>query len=450
MESEEPTQKPIDANSRANHMDDPQPTMELPQHVVMPQKRDFSQRASKRPRRRLILVRHATTLVDTAAENQRIEKKPLLTRAGRSLITSIFDGWVRCSTATTRVLRWRPRVNPYIGYGTEKYARLICRTVLAPRNAAEQAPISRGARAALMVPASHVPVSIKIDGVPLSSVQVGSSEANDPVDSLRNQPVDFAISDSHGYLDLVTEGNNRPGAHDVEYTVAHRKPVHAPLYIVSAEAEIGIISDIDDTVLVTDVPEIFVAMKNMLFTNPRLRRTVTGMPEFYRALDAQLGRKAPFFYLSTSPWNIEPALRRFIEVNDFPRGPLMLRDFDPRPKTFIPAGTQHKLEFCGQLMDDFPNMQFILIGDNGQHDPQTYAEVVKRYPHRVLAIGIRQLQSEEPMHFSAALHAMPNVSVPVFFGRTGGNLARTMLPFLQQKLGLEPVDLADFGILPNL
>lgn len=443
MESDKSTQKPTNANisvaaatraSAANTAADASASKNAAHHL----------------HRRRILARRSSTLVDSPAENQRIEEKPLITRAGRGLATSIFDNWVRISTTVTRTMGWKPRVTPYIGYGTEKYARLICRTVFAPRNTADAVPISRGARAALMVPAAYVPVSITIDGVPLASVQIGTSEANDPVDSAKNLPVNFAISDSHGYLDLVAEGTNRPGVHDVEYTVEGRRPIHASLYTVSSSAKIGIISDIDDTVLVTDVPEVFVAAKNMLFTNPRLRRAVTGMPEFYRALDAQLDGRAPFFYLSTSPWNIEPALRRFIDVNDFPRGPLMLRDFDPRPKTFIPTGTQHKLEFCAQLMDDFPNMRFILIGDNGQHDPQTYAEVVRKYPRRVLAIGIRQLQSEEPMHFSAALHAMPNVGVPVFFGRTGGNLARTMLPFLQQELGLDSIDLADYGILPNL
>lgn len=88
---------------------------------------------------------------------------------------------------------------------------------------------------------------------------------------------------------------------------------------------------------------------------------------------------APFFYLSTSPWNVESSIR----LHHLPRIPgrtALLRDLDPRPKTFIPSGVQHKLEYAEQLMADFPDMKFILIGDDGQKDPTTYATIAKRYP----------------------------------------------------------------------
>ena len=83
-------------------------------------------------------------------------------------------------------------------------------------------------------------------------------------------------------------------------------------------------------------------------------------------------------------------------------------------------------------MDDFPGMKFILIGDNGQHDPQTYAKIANDHPGRVLAIGIRQLQPIESMKFHMSLHAMPDVKVPVFYGHSGDNLRRTMIPYIQE------------------
>ncbi len=107
---------------------------------------------------------------------------------------------------------------------------------------------------------------------------------------------------------------------------------------------------------------------------------------------------APFFYLSTSPWNVESSIRNFILDYGFPDGPLLLRDLDPRPKTFVPSGVQHKLEYAEQLMEDFPDMKFILLGDDGQKDPSTYAEIAKRYPGRVLAIGRRAAHGGLPRH----------------------------------------------------
>ena len=118
----------------------------------------------------------------------------------------------------------------------------------------------------------------------------------------------------------------------------------------------------------------------------------------------------------------------------------MLRDLDPRPKTFIPSGVQHKLEYAEQLMADFPDMKFILIGDDGQKDPTTYATMAKRYPGRVLAVGIRQLSPRESagslgtMAGLAATQPVPVTDVPVFTGTTGSNLMKTMMPYLKQQL----------------
>ena len=117
-----------------------------------------------------------------------------------------------------------------------------------------------------------------------------------------------------------------------------------------------------------------------------------------------------------------------------------LRALDPRPKTFVPSGPQHKLEFAEQLMADFPDMRFILIGDDGQKDPTTYATIARRYPGRVLAIGIRQLSPREATGLSSMMgmtstQPMPVTDVPVFTGTTGSNIMKTMLPYLKQKLG---------------
>ena len=110
------------------------------------------------------------------------------------------------------------------------------------------------------------------------------------------------------------------------------------------------------------------AAYNLLFLNPKKKASVPGMSVLFTRI-ADLFPGAPFFYLSTSPWNVESSIRNFITDHGFPEGPLLLRDLDPRPKTFVPSGPQHKLEFAEQLMADFPDMKFILVGDDGQKDP---------------------------------------------------------------------------------
>lgn len=376
------------------------------------------------------LFRRSKSFVDSPPPDQVPYKKSLPVRAFRLAVTTAFQVWVDLSIDITESLRWTPRVVPYIGYGTEKYSRLICRLVRSPRGYVPVKMGVKGIRAAFMVPASHVPVKIDIDNSPLESVQIGTSYKRDEVDRRKNQNASQAVSDSHGYLDLITEGKVSPGIHKVTYSVKGRKPVLAPLYTVGKKEKIGVISDIDDTILVTDVPDPLQAVYNMLFLDPSKRRAVSEMAQFYNALSQELGGHAPFFYLSTSPWNVEPMLRYFLTNNNFPRGPLLLRDFDPRPKTFIPNGVEHKLEFCRQLMDDFPHMRFILVGDNGQKDPFTYAQIARENLDRIIAIGIRQLQPKEGI-LRHSLHPMPDVPVPVFYGHGGANLIRTMIPYLR-------------------
>lgn len=378
------------------------------------------------------------TTFDAASEHERIENKPLPVRALRRAITGAFGLWVRFSTALARQWGWYPNVEPYVGYGTDDYSRLICRTIYAPARA-QAGKLTRGIHGMLTIPAARRQVRIAIDGVPLQTVQIGASEAYDRPDPSKDQSGEYAISDMSGYLDLVAEHRLEPGIHTVSYQVRRRKPVTANLYTIPDTARVGIISDVDDTVMITQAPTFWKAAYNLLLLNPKKKASVPGMSVLFNRL-ADLYPDAPFFYLSTSPWNVESSIRHFIIDHGFPYGPLLLRDLDPRPKTFIPSGVQHKLEFAEQLMADFPDMKFILIGDDGQKDPTTYATIARRYPGRVLAIGIRQLSPRESSAITSmagitATQPVPVTDVPVFTGTTGSNLMKTMLPYLKQRLG---------------
>lgn len=65
----------------------------------------------------------------------------------------------------------------------------------------------------LAVPAPKVKVKLSIDGVPVETVQVGTSEVYDRVDRFRERSIDYAVSDSAGYLDLVADRALEPGIH---------------------------------------------------------------------------------------------------------------------------------------------------------------------------------------------------------------------------------------------
>lgn len=161
------------------------------------------------------------------------------------------------------------------------------------------------------------------------------------------------------------------------------------------DAEYGIISDIDDTVVHTSATDVLAMSRKVFLHNARTRLPFAGVSEFYKAL--QLGRNGkrnnPFFYVSSSPWNMYDLLKDFLDLNEIPEGPLLLRDFGLQDNKFISSGHMgHKFKEIENILLTYPLLNFVLIGDSGQEDPKIYREVVKKYPGRILAIYIRDVQ----------------------------------------------------------
>ena len=132
-------------------------------------------------------------------------------------------------------------------------------------------------------------------------------EVYNPVDSARSVTMDYSVSDSAGYLDLLAEHRLEPGVHMVSCKVTRRPAVEAELFTIPSTAKVGVISDVDDTCMVTQVPTLWKAVYNMLFLSPHKRASVPGMAVMYNKI-ASMFPGAPFFYLSTSPWNVENSI----------------------------------------------------------------------------------------------------------------------------------------------
>ena len=159
-------------------------------------------------------------------------------------------------------------------------------------------------------------------------------------------------------------------------------------------SEFGIISDLDDTVIETNITSLVTAAKLTFMGNAKTRKPLEGVAALYSALQSgHAGRPAnPIFYVSTSPWNLYDLLCEFMQLNEIPRGPLFLRDWgrDMIRRTRTP-GHRMKLERTLKLLADFPDLPFVLVGDSGQHDAGIYAEVAARHPQRIKAIYIRDV-----------------------------------------------------------
>jgi phosphatidate phosphatase APP1 len=168
----------------------------------------------------------------------------------------------------------------------------------------------------------------------------------------------------------------------------------AQLLVPPAESAFGVISDLDDTVVKTGATSLLRMARNTFLSNARTRVPFPGVAAFYRALQKGAGESPfnPVFYVSSSPWNLHDLLTEFLTLQKIPIGPLMLRDWGMNAQESMPTGhAGHKLGAIRRIMDLFPALPFILIGDSGQEDPEIYHRVVHDYPDRVLAVYIRNV-----------------------------------------------------------
>ncbi|MBB6610112.1 DUF2183 domain-containing protein [Pontibacter sp. Tf4] len=172
----------------------------------------------------------------------------------------------------------------------------------------------------------------------------------------------------------------------------------AHVLVPPPDAEYGIISDIDDTIMRTGATSLLESGRNILLNNAHTRIPFHGVSQFYKSL--QLGRNGkrnnPFFYVSSSPWNNYDLLYHFLELNEIPQGPLLLRDFGiDETKLGHSDHMSHKYKEIENILITYPHLDFVLIGDSGQQDAAIYSEVVKKHPGRIMAIYIRDVNIEK-------------------------------------------------------
>jgi phosphatidate phosphatase APP1 len=281
---------------------------------------------------------------------------------------------------------WRVAIVAYTGYGRPGWVRVMARVVLArpdPRPTWRPATV-RGWRSFATLPAKDTVVDIETGG--------------------RRHTT---RSDRGGYVDCVVDADLAPGWDSVRLHTAGAEPVEAPVRVVHPDVRVGIVSDVDDTVMVTVLPRPLLAAWNTLVLDEHARIAVPGMAVLYeRLVNAHPG--APVLYLSTGAWNVAPALTRFLARHLYPAGPLLLTDWGPTPERWFRSGREHKRATLFRLATEFPQIRWLLIGDDGQHDEQVYAEFGAGQPANVMAVAIRRLSPTQ----AVLAGAMPSVPGP--------------------------------------
>ena len=314
-------------------------------------------------------------------------------------------------------------VLPFTGYGTTEWVRVLGRVILAKPGYASTAEDSAGAKAIrdgirgwrnfMSPPINKAEVSVEIGG--------------------ESYPV---TADRGGVIDVVIPVKLAPGWTTVTLRSEDSEAAEAPVYIVDPQASVGVVSDIDDTVMVTALPRPFLAAWNTFVLDEHARTPTPGMAVMMDRL-ARENPGSPVLYLSTGAWNVAATLTRFITRNLYPAGPLLLTDWGPTRDRWFRSGPEHKKTQLERLAKEFPHIKWLLIGDNGQHDEAIYAAFAQQYPDSVRAIAIRQLSASEAVLAggrSASRAGETPSDIPWIYAPDGAGMAR---------------QLTELGILPD-
>ncbi len=284
------------------------------------------------------------------------------------------------------------RINSYLGYGSTKHLRAIGRAL-------EDENVNFDGNTGTFKTLRNIYRQFESDEIRNADIELKLSNGlifTTTTDAEGYYKFDEVLSDiselidSKGYLPYLVSYKNSDNKKIIESNIFRGK-----MLIPSPEAEFGVISDIDDTILHTGVASLFKwrVIANTFFKNFDRRLPLEGTVQFYEKL--KFGKNSqpvnPIFYVSNSPWNLYDYLTAFLKKHYFPEGPILLRDFrtpfDKTPKPKVP----HKQSEILNLLNVYPNLKFVLIGDSGEKDADIYTEIAKKYPNRILGIYLRSV-----------------------------------------------------------
>lgn len=168
------------------------------------------------------------------------------------------------------------------------------------------------------------------------------------------------------------------------------------LLIVPKSNTLGLISDIDDTVLVSEVTDKTKLLKNTFLKNQNQRQTFPRTADFYQRLLAQNAdpKAAPMFYVSASPRQLAQNISAFLMQNNFPQGVLATKQISGNGRDPLLDQKQYKTTKIENIFAALPWVNFILVGDDGERDPETFQALKDKYPERIAAIYIRKVHPD--------------------------------------------------------
>ena len=193
-------------------------------------------------------------------------------------------------------------------------------------------------------------------------------------------------------------------------------------YIRPHKGNLGVISDIDDTFLVSHTLNPFKKLYVLLFKNVNKRKIYVDVVAHYQALSTA-GRENKeefnaFFYVSSSEWNLYRFITKLAEIHQLPKAVLLLKDIKTSLADFFITGRgnhNHKFDKIKHILEFYPNLEYVLLGDDSQHDPFLYEAICKIFPVTVKAVYIRQTGNYKKEKVTAVMKNLETLDVSICY-----------------------------------
>ena len=229
-----------------------------------------------------------------------------------------------------------------------------------------------------------------------------------------------------GYLKFCVplDQNANYGWIDYEVSIVYKNKTITTQdsYIRPHKGNLGVISDIDDTFLVSHTLNPFKKLYVLLFKNVNKRKIYDDVVAHYQALSTA-GRENKeefnaFFYVSSSEWNLYRFITKFTEIHQLPKAVLLLKDIKTSLADFFITGRgnhNHKFDKIKHILEFYPNLEYVLLGDDSQHDPFLYEAICKIFPVTVKAVYIRQTGNYKKEKVTAVMKNLETLDVSICY-----------------------------------
>ena len=215
-----------------------------------------------------------------------------------------------------------------------------------------------------------------------------------------------------------------PGKHQVEVqwiqTYAEQEHVLATgkgFVLVSPPNKFTCISDIDDTFLVSHSSNLRKRLYVLFTKNAHSRKPFEGVVSHYRLLSKAGSRDTmpnPFFFVSSSEWNLHDFITEFSRKNSLPQGVYLLNQVKKVQQLLKTGQNNHSTKFTRivRIIEAFPEQTYVLLGDDSQQDPYIYASIVEHFPGRIKSVYLRQVYKRNVDKVKEAVKKIQDSGVP--------------------------------------